>query len=297
MSLGSHETVASNIEISAIKNSMNQDGTGLLKDIQPSPLISKDAVRPITIDENSFIGDTSIRFELNSGDCGEEPKWSDCNNGRERTELIFAKETPREEKWYRFYLFFPSEHKQSHPSKLSIIQWKRFSEPSSTVLVMFQHLAGGLVFNRNGGTFVDSYVQLVGEENLYNRWIEIVFNTNWNPSREKGYMRVWVDGKLSVNFKGRSHSLKAEKLSLRYGLYSSWVTKFKLIAPNENVEKRVVYIDGVKATKKCSDIFEEAYCGKLENQEVATYQMFKYRKNKRNATPEDYYTITADKLM
>lgn len=268
-----------NVDLRSVKQSMADDNLGLLRIAEPSPLISKTALNPITVSNFAAFGDTSIRFELNHGECGEEPKWSDCDNSRERTELTFEKEFANKEKWYRFMLFFPEEHRQAHPAKLSLIQWKRFEKPSSKVLVMFQHLAGGLVFNRNGDTFPDSYVMLLDEKNMYDRWIEIVFNTNWNPSKEKGFMKVWVDGDLKVDFSGRSHSEKAETFSLRYGLYSSWLHRFQKIAPGVETPKRTVQFDGVRAERQCSELFDEKKCNSLLNQKIKTHRMFTYLKD------------------
>lgn len=270
---------SSNLDMRAVLSSMQQDGTGLLRDIIPSPLISKDALEPITVSDFSILGETSIKFELNEGECGEEPKWSDCENNRERTELVVGqKEKPKREKWYRFLLYFPKEHKQPHPAKLSVIQWKRFTKSGTKVAIMFQHLAGGLVFNRNGQTFKDSYALLVDESNLYERWIEIVFNTNWHPDQDKGFMRVWVDGTLKIDFEGASYSKTDEELSLRYGLYSSWLHRFKAVSKNEPIPTRMIFFDGVKATNKCSKMFSNIKCDKLKTQNVEEYDMFVYEK-------------------
>ena len=38
----------------------------------------------ISVSGNSIIGDKSIKFEVNNGECGEEPKSSDCDTDRER---------------------------------------------------------------------------------------------------------------------------------------------------------------------------------------------------------------------
>ena len=35
-------------------------------------------------------GKKSFRFEVNHGECGQEPKFSDCENERERSELYYS---------------------------------------------------------------------------------------------------------------------------------------------------------------------------------------------------------------
>ena len=58
-----------------------------------SPLTSRKAINPISISDFSIIGEKSIRFESNHGECGQEPIWSDCETDRERVELVFKKKT------------------------------------------------------------------------------------------------------------------------------------------------------------------------------------------------------------
>ena len=54
-------------------------------------LNSPKAINPVSVSDFSIIGDKSIRFESNDGECGKEPKWNDCTNDRERTELYSKK--------------------------------------------------------------------------------------------------------------------------------------------------------------------------------------------------------------
>ena len=108
---------------------------------------------------------------------------------------------------------------------MSLIQWKRLNP--SKVLVIFQHMHAGLTFNRNGETFPDSYIVLKSNEELLGNWTEIIFNTNWHPDPKKGFMKVWIDRKLKVDFKGQANSKDGKRLNLRYGLYSSYMSYYK----------------------------------------------------------------------
>ena len=257
-------TSNNNINVSEIKNSLHEDGLGILKFNEPSPLISKNAKAPISVLKGPDTDSSVIKFQLKHGDCGEEPNWSDCDNDRERSELTFEKEIAKKEKWYKFKLYFTTTHKQAHPSPLSIIQWKRFSKPSRT-LVMFLHLQSGLWFNQNGDTFYNSHKALVKEKDLYNRWIEVIFNTNWHPDRGKGFMRVWINGEKKVDFEGVSHSPNGEKLSLRFGLYSSWLKRFRKLFPDEKHPTREVYFDAVKGSTNCEGPLSRSRCILLKN--------------------------------
>ena len=65
---------------------------------------------PVSVSDFSIVGEKSIRFELNDGECGYEPKWSDCENDRERTELYYKRYPSKYERWYQFYIFLPKDY-------------------------------------------------------------------------------------------------------------------------------------------------------------------------------------------
>jgi len=255
-----------NINVNEIEFALREDGLGILGFEGIHWLTSTTAKKPILVTKDTNSNNSVIKFQLRHGDCGEEPKFSDCENHRERAELVFEKEVDQKEKWYRFKIYFPSSHNPTSPAKLSIIQWRRYTKSSSYTLVQFQQRRSGLVFNRNGDTFLDSNIALVTEEELYDRWIEIVFNTNWHPDSKKGFMRVWVNGQQKVNVMGASHSYDGGKLDLRLGLYSSGLYRFTDAFPTEKHPKREIYFDAIKGSYNCEDIFDAARCRLLKKQ-------------------------------
>ena len=269
--------VFAEIKFSEIKKTLKEDGYGKAVPKSFHNLNSSKAKNPISVSDFSIIGDNSIRFEVNHGECGQEPKHSDCETDRERAELYYNSNSWKSEIWYRFYIYLPKDYNSIAPAKMSLIQWKRL-EPSR-VLVMFQHMHAGLTFNRNGDTFKDSYIVLKSNEELLGNWTEIIFNTNWHPDPEKGFMKVWIDGKLKVDFKGRSnHEKEGKKLSLRYGLYASFLTRYREAFDKEIHPQRIIFFDGVRAEKKCKKLLDENQCQKLTSQTVDEYELFKYRK-------------------
>ena len=112
-------------------------------------------------------------------------------------------------------------------------------------------------FNRNGDSFKDSYVVLKRNEELLGNWTEIIFSTNWHPDPEKGFMKVWIDGKLKVDFKGVSNTKKGKELSLRYGLYSSSMSRYKTVFETQTIfrsnyvinQRGVIFLMGSKKKK------------------------------------------------
>ena len=277
-------------EISEIKKSIKEDRDGLLKLEGFHPLNAPHAINPVSVSDFSIIGKTSIRFESNDGECGQEPNHSDCDTDRERTELNYGDESWKKERWYRFYLFLPKDYNSIAPAKMSLIQWKR-NDPSET-LIMFQHMHAGLTFNRNGDTFPDSYIVLKSNEDLLGNWTEIIFNTNWHPDPEKGFMKVWIDGKLKIDFKGRANSQDGKKLSLRYGLYSSYISRYKDIVNTKKMPQRIAFYDGMKSEKNCKKLLDQNTCENLVSQNIEEYKLFIHDSNDKELHLRSFCKIT-----
>ena len=263
-------------KFSEVKKALKEDGYGKAVPEKFHHLNSPKAINPVSVSDFSIIGDKSIRFESNDGECWKEPKWNDCTNDRERTELYYKKKPWKKERWYRFYIHLPEDYNSIAPAKMSLIQWKRHKP--SKVLVMFQHMHGGLTFNRNGDSFKDSYVVLKRNEELLGNWTEIIFSTNWHPDPEKGFMKVWIDGKLKVDFKGVSNTKKGKELSLRYGLYSSSMSRYKTAFETQTMPQRVIFFDGVKEETSCEKLIDETKCQSLKSQTIDEYEFFMYGK-------------------
>ena len=72
-------------EISEVKKSIKEDQDGLLKLDGFHVLNAPHAINPVSVSDFSIFGKTSIRFESNDGECGQEPKWNDCPTDRKIT--------------------------------------------------------------------------------------------------------------------------------------------------------------------------------------------------------------------
>ena len=281
-------------KFSEVKKALKEDGYGKAVPEKFHHLNSPKAINPVSVSDFSIIGDKSIRFESNDGECWKEPKWNDCTNDRERTELYYKKKPWKKERWYRFYIHLPEDYNSIAPAKMSLIQWKRHKP--SKVLVMFQHMHGGLTFNRNGDSFKDSYVVLKRNEELLGNWTEIIFSTNWHPDPEKGFMKVWIDGKLKVDFKGVSNTKKGKELSLRYGLYSSSMSRYKRVFETETMPQRVIFFDGVKEEKSCEKLIDETNCQSLKSQTINEYEFFMYGKYDKKLYPNSIMKFSSNFL-
>ena len=165
---------------------------------------------------------------------------------------------------------------------MSLIQFS--IEDPFAVLVMFNQTHAGLTFNRHfvlhGDPNENAYIVLKPNEELFGSWTEIIFNSNWHPDPIKGFMKVWIDGKLKVDFKGRSYG-KGKKFSLRYGLYASYLKNYRLTQGKEIHPQRIIYFDGVKAEKTCNKLLNKEICQSLTSQTVSKYIKFEHDGNNK----------------
>ena len=281
-------------KFSEVKKALKEDGYGKAIPERYHMLNSPKAINPVSVSDFSIIGDKSIRFESNDGECGVQSSWNDCTNDRERAEIYYKKKPWKKERWYRFYIYLPEDYNSIAPAKMSLIQWKRLKP--SRVLVMFQHMHAGLTFNRNGDTFKDTYIVLKPNKDLLGSWTEIIYSTNWHPDPEKGFMKVWIDEKLKVDFKGVSNTKKGKELSLRYGLYSSSMSRYKTVFETKTMPQRVIFFDGVRSENSCKKLLDENQCQILTSQSVNEYEVFRYDKYDKKLIPNSILKVTPEQF-
>ena len=196
------------------------------------------------------LGQQSLRFEVKPGDCGYNDGWDDCENDRERHELSGSKHNDGEY-WYSWSIFLPNNFINIHPSKLAMGQ---FHQSPGHVVWMFQ--------NVNGGYYVDNQVLCCGKskwakpilekKEMLGKWNDILVNANWTD-KESGFLRVWVNGKLGIKFNGSTKS-RGEKVYQKFGIYRSYISRFKDKKNTEKVPGQIVYFDEVRTGKSCSKL-------------------------------------------
>ena len=106
------------------------------------------------------------------------------------------------------------------------------------------------------------------DKDLRGQWTEILFNTNWHPDPNKGCMKVWIDGQMKLDYKGRANDdVKGKELTLRYSIYNSFLNRYWKSTGNTTYPKRVVYFDGVKGDTTCKKLLkDQTRCNELLSQ-------------------------------
>ena len=194
------------------------------------------------------LGQQSLRFEVKPGDCGYNNGWDDCKNDRERHELSGNRHGDGEY-WYSWSIYLPKDFKNIYPTKLAMGQ---FHQSKGHVVWMFQ--------NGNGGYLVDNQVygyttrrdKILNQKEMLGRWNDILVNAYWTDKKE-GFFRVWVNGKLSYKYSGPTKS-KGKKVYQKFGIYRSYMSRYKMAKKVDLVPGQVVYFDEVRTSKTCSKL-------------------------------------------
>ena len=72
---------------------------------------------------------------------------------------------------------------------------------------------------------------------------------------------------MKVDYKGRANHLKGNVVSLRYGIYNSFLDRYRRSTGNTTYPQRVVYYDGVRGATTCKKLLKDKVrCSKLLSQ-------------------------------
>ena len=194
------------------------------------------------------LGHQSLRFEVKPGDCGYDNGGDDCKRDSERHELSGNRHGDGEY-WYTWSIYLPKDFKNIYPTKLAMGQ---FHQSKGHVVWMFQ--------NADGGYFVDNQVygrtsrtdRIINQEEMVSRWNDILINANWTD-KNIGFFRVWVNGKLSYKYYGPTKT-KGKKVYQKFGVYRSFMSRYKMAKNVDLVPGQVVYFDEVRTGKSCSKL-------------------------------------------
>ncbi|PCI41893.1 MAG: hypothetical protein COB46_02120 [Rhodospirillaceae bacterium] len=192
-------------------------------------------------------GTQSQRFEVQPGDCGRSDRssWSDCENDRERSERRqIGYQTEGQTRWYGWSIYFPKDYPNIHPTKVALGQFSE--EDSYRTTFMFQNSFGG--YNLEAQTMNDDFqnIPLITKEALRGKWHDIVVEYKLsNRINGDGYFRVWVNGELKAEVKGRT--THRNKVYFIYGIYRTKVSKGLGTA-------QVVYYDEIRHGNSREDV-------------------------------------------
>lgn len=181
-------------------------------------------------------------FDVRPGDCAGSGSWSDCKKDRERSELSERKKTTKvgDEYWYGWSIYFPEDYTNVYPTKVALGQ---FHQQDSHPVWMFQNSDGGYHLDDQVFGHTRKYYELVPEWDLRGKWHKVEIHANWATDRT-GFFRVWVNGERKVNYTGPTMDSKVTYF--KYGVYRSFLSRYKLRYDADEVPAQKVYYSNVK---------------------------------------------------
>lgn len=181
------------------------------------------------------------RFEVRNGDCHFNKSWSDCKTDRERSELSQRTNLPvTGESWYGWHIFVPKDFKNIFPTKTALGQ---FHQRNSHPLWMFQNTFGGYWLDKQVIGATEKYFELIPKDEFRGKWHQIEMHVKWAPD-ETGFMKIWVNGKKKFDFKGQTG--KSNPIYFKYGIYRSFLSRYKEAYGKDEIPTQIVYYANVK---------------------------------------------------
>jgi len=182
------------------------------------------------------------RFEVRPGDCESDGYWSDCATDRERSELseYVHRSGIGQTWWYQWYLYVPLGYPNIYPTKTALGQ---FHQVNGTPVFMFQNHKGGLYLDDQQR---ERYYKLIDKDDFRGRWHKFTLNVHWTKNGD-GFFKVWVNDELKAEI-NRS-TMNKDYTYLKYGIYRSYISRYKNAAGVKDVPGQIVYYAGVKKAK------------------------------------------------
>ena len=192
------------------------------------------------------------RFEVRDGDCTHEGAWSDCSGDRERSELkepINRRITRSgSEYWYGWSIYIPENFPNIYPTKTALGQFhQNYNQYAiGDPLFMLVHKKDGLFFDdKINGIF--NYDKLIDEKELRGKWHKFEIYVNWNSDWKKGKMKIWINDELKLNYS--NSTCKHIAVYFKYGIYRSFMSRYKSKYKTDKVPTQIVYYANVKRAK------------------------------------------------
>ena len=106
--------------------------------------------------------------------------------------------------------------------------------------------------------------KILDQKNMLGKWNDILVNSKFTHKKD-GFLKVWVNGKLSYEFKGRTH-LEKDIIEQEIGIYRSYIHRRPGPEPIQ-----IAYFDEIRFAKSCKKlkIKDLGYsCKEIESQSL-----------------------------
>jgi hypothetical protein len=119
-------------------------------------------------------------------------------------------------------------------------------------------------------------------------WVDVVHNINFNSDPDKGYFKVWVNGKLILDEIGKTHWDTYPELNSRD---NRWIYKFGLYTPGIGSEHELL-LDEIQVSRSCKKLKLERMnykCSDLTSQTTSKSEPYNdFREYENYSTLDEY---------
>ena len=211
-------------------------------------------------------GNQYQRFELRDGDCGSYTTWDDCANDRQRVEFTAEPFLPPKGKHcIAFSIMLDDSFVTMHPTSTALAQIQQSGGPSGFI-EGFKSNPGVLMFHAHEGYYdfdwlylhgsrtdikqTDLRFRLLSLDEMKGKWTDISFCLDF----AKNNMSLWVNGKRKFNINQPPTGLHLpESIFFKYGIYQSFVTKYKQ-KYNLDTPIQIVYYDEIRRGSSVEEV-------------------------------------------
>ena len=181
-------------------------------------------------------GNKSIRFEVRSGDCGQDEggEWNDCRNDRERHELTAGGQIDymsKGEYWFSWSVYFPEDHQNLYPLSNN---YGQFHQKKGQPVFMFKERKHSYSVVRTIGEDDYDERKLVGKNVMPGKWHDILANVKWSKKKD-GFFKVWVNNELKYDYKGPTKTKKY--VYYKFGVYRTGISRYLNYKNLDGIEK------------------------------------------------------------
>jgi len=191
-------------------------------------------------------GKKSWRFELQKGWCGEEKKWSDCENNRQRSEIATKEGTKISNKpfWMSVSIYLPEDYQSLNGVSVS---WWQVYQTGKNPIIMLRERDGFVSLDMMPSGITEKSFFVTNDVNeLKGKWTDFKFNIRLHP--DEGFVKMYVNNVLKDEWNsGTISRLKSKKMTYRMdtGIYHTYVNYHQ-----GEYNTQVIYVDAFRHSKK-----------------------------------------------
>lgn len=192
------------------------------------------------------------RFEVRPGDCANSSGWSDCKTDRERSEIkeTLSRRNIDSTSWYGWNFYVPPDWPTVYPTKTVLGQ---FHQSQSHPVWMFLQQNAGLYLDDQSLGRSTRKILLIPADDFKDQWHRIKVHARW-ATDETGFIKVWVNNKLLFEHQGKT--MTADAVYFKYGVYRSFLTRFKSTFDSNVVPTQIAYFTNVRKSATQSGLLE-----------------------------------------